>query len=800
MRSLLPVTLWLLASACQPSVPALGGFTLPATKAGPTVTAGPDVLLDGTGARAGVGKAGVEMKYGSFKFTEGPTPWVEGATFSWTDVKPTGLRGEWKGPDGQAVVTLEATSPATGELRLEARAVAAGVNRLSLGFACADADHFLGFGAQADGVDHKGHVVPIWTSEPGIGKRMVDDQYPEVWFLEGTRHASSYGLPTWYSSRGYLGAVETDRRVVFDVCATDPSTFRVQAWDDHLVLWLFQGTSAQHPLTQATARVLGRPMRPPPLAFAPWNDAIFGPAEVRRVASVLRDGGVPSSVVWTEDFRGGLAGANDSYRLKEDWDLDPSLYPDAGALAAELKGQGFSWLAYFNTFLVRGNSIFDEATQGGHFVQNAQGEPYLFQGPTFQDTGLADLSREATREWVKGHLRKALDVGFGGWMADYGEWLPHDAKLASGEDALAAHNRYADEWTKLSAEVLAERAPDGEQRLFFARAGWLRSNEHVPVVWAGDQRTDFQQDDGLFTVLPLGLNLGLAGVSTFGHDLGGYQSATNPPSTRELFFRWTEVSALSPVMRTHHGTVPRQEWRFDADAETLAHYRRWAIVHQQLFPFFDAQSAEAEAAGFPIMRALALEYPDDPASWTLSDEYLLGGALLVAPVYVAGATSRDVHIPPGEWVSWRDGTRVQGPADLTVDAPLGEVPTYWRSGAVVPRLPPDVMSVLPAAGVKTLAQAEGERVLLVVPGTAGGFVERDGTRYGLNPTSRTLWAADGAALLACGSATQRGCVDKAGRFPVARLAQPATLDFPGGRLTMEGPALKTVDVEVLTAP
>lgn len=795
MRRLL---LWCcVLSACAPETPKLGGLDLVTTESSFAVRSGEATLLESATSAAPVatrvGKARYEMQYGSWRITDNTSGWTEGRRFHWDQVTGQRAEGTWKTADDVPVMTVTAVSQAMGTVALGFKASDPATNRLSLAFRCEDADRFLGFGEQADAVDHHGHTIALWTSEPGIGKRMEDDETPDLWFLQGTRHASSFGLPVWMSNRGYQGVVGSDARSVFEVCSKQSDVFRVEVWANEATLFLFAGTPTQA-LALSTSTLLGHPMRPPPLAFAPWNDAIYGPDEVRRVARVLRENHIPSAAIWTEDFRGGTQSATD-YRLTEEWDVDRTLYPDPEGLAAELSDAGFSWQAYFNTFVVKDTRVYAEAVDGGHLVGSADGGAYLFSGVTFTPTGLADLSRPATREWVKGYLRRALDVGFTGWMADYGEWLPHDAVLASGEDPLQAHNRYAREWALLNAEVLAER-DDDTQRLFFARAGWLGSNAITPVVWAGDQRTDFEPDDGLPTVVPMGINLGLAGVSTFAHDIAGYQSKTNPNSTKELFFRWTELGALTPVMRTHHGIDPTHNWHFDSDAETLAHYARWARFHLQLYPYLDASAAEAEAAGTPLMRSLVFAAPNDPRAWTVSDEYLLGGALLVAPVLTQGATSRTVYLPAGDWVSWDGATSVSGPGEVTVDAPVSELPLFVRRGTCVPRLPERVETVLPAGpGVVTLEQVWNERSLYLVTGGASRFVERDGTGYEVETASGTDFAEGGAALTDCVGA-ERGCVDRSGAHPVVRMTGSSALSFPGGTLTITGPA-RTIDVEVV---
>jgi len=696
-RSLLVV----LFAACSQPVVRAGDFTLSATATGFSLTgAGGGVLIDGASLSTRTSRARIELQYGSFKFGEPGAPaWVDSDRFA---VTRDGVEA------GNARAKLR--SPSEGVIALDLEALDPSVNRLALSFACRPDDAFLGFGAQADALNHKGHKVPIWTSEPGIGKYDADDPIDDLWYLVGTRHASSYGLPTWLSNRGYVGALEFDGRSIFDLCAADANRVRIELWASKATLWFYTGADPAQALERATAGVLGRPMRPPPVAFAPWNDAIYGADTVRGVAHALRDAGVPSSVIWTEDFRGGRD-TSMGYRLEEEWALDPALYPDAGGLSRELESLGFDWHAYFNTFIVEDTHVWDEALDGGHFVAGDGGTPRLFSGVTFKPSGLADLSRPATREWVKSYLQRAVDVGFSGWMADFAEWLPHDAVLASGEDPMLAHNRYPLEWAKLNAEVL------GRDRVFFMRSGWFGSNAVTPVVWAGDQRTDFQRDDGMPTVVPMGLGLGLGGVSTYGHDIAGYNSTGTVPSTKDVFFKWTVLGALSPVMRTHHGLSARQNWRWDSDAETIAHYRQWASFHLRLFPYLDGASVEAETRGLPLMRALALQFPGE--SWDIADEYLLGPSMLVAPLMTAEAM-RLVHLPAGTWVKL-DGTKVEGPADVMDD---GRSPVWLEAGAIVPMLP---------AGVQTLkGRLPAEREVLVVPGAEGRFVERDGTTYVLS--------------------------------------------------------------------
>lgn len=762
-------------------------------------------------------KANIEMQYGSFRFFEPSGGWLGATRFERrADGDGNGrvhlVARAGDGADATELGHLALHSPGEGVLVVTLRPAASqpgGLNRSALAFTCAPGDRFLGFGGQSDALDHRGHTVPIWISEPGIGKSDSDDA-PDLWMLQGARHGASFGLPTWLSQRGYVGAVASDARSVFEVCSKDDEVFRMETWQDTLELHLYWGPGPKQALERATAGILGRPPQPPPVAFAPWHDAIHGSQNVRDIARLLRERGVPSSVLWTEDFRGGRDVSGQGYRLKEEWHLDRTLYPDAEALAAELHGMGFAWHAYFNTFLVEGTRVYEEALRDGHFVLGQDGQPDLWSGVTFKPTGLADLSRPQTREWVKSYLHEALDQGFDGWMADYGEWLPTWAKLHSGEDPLLAHNRYPREWVKLNHEVLQERAGDGRQRLFFARAGWLGSTAYTPVVWAGDQRTDFQRDDGMPTVVTMGLNMGLGGVSTWGHDIAGYQSSTNPPSTREVYFRWTSLGALSPVMRTHHGLSARENWWFGKDEATLTHFARWASLHIRLFPYLDGASVEAETKGLPLMRALPLEFPEDARLWEVHDQYLLGPSLLVAPVLAEGATSRSVLLPEGAWHrlgtdATAHGTHT-GPGELQAEAEVTELPFFGRAGGIVPLLPHGVQTLLPAEPpVVDLDDVNDRRELWVFAGASGEFQERDGTRYRLVHDGASgapgQFTETGNILPTCppDAPAERGCVDRSVNPVRVRLAGGGPLGFAGHTLLLEhapghaGPP-RTVDV------
>jgi hypothetical protein len=441
-----------------------------------------------------------EMQFGSFKpTTVANGPWRvatalerDGASISLkengSEIARVGLTTPEEGHLVFELFPVDEPDPATPERRM----------RLSMGFACDANDHFIGLGSQTWDVDHRGQTVPMFVSEQGVGKSMTDD-YGNLWGLEGQRHSSHAPIPEFLSKRGYIFVAETDRRALVALCSERETAARIEV-DLPAKFHLFDGPKPVQAIERATG-TFGRPRMPPLVSFAPWLDAIFGSENVRRVAEKLRSEGIPGSVIWTEDWRGGdLKG--DDYSLKEEWEVDRTLYPDFEALADDLHDLGFDFHVYFNPFVYEGSKAWSETAPNGFLVKQADGEPYTFQGAKFTATGLIDLTNPDARDWAIGKMQAAIELGADGWMNDFAEWLPMDGVVASGP-SYEVHNVYPVLWQEVAREAI-DTAFDGRDRLFFARSGWFGTPELVDVFWAGDQRTSFDVDDGLPTIIPMG--------------------------------------------------------------------------------------------------------------------------------------------------------------------------------------------------------------------------------------------------------------------------------------------------------
>jgi len=683
------------------------------------------------------GEATYETRFGSFKIEEtADDEWVSGSKM--TDLVAFDDRFQFAvaSADDDVILRGEVILYDTGHLGLE---LVAEQNRIKLGLACDESDHFVGLGSHAMDVDHKGRDVFLFVSEPGVGKS-DDNNYTGDWFITGQRSAASIPIPAWVTSRGTAWRIETDVYARLDVCAADSEVLDIEVWEDVMELHLFDGPT---PL-EARARMsdwVGRPPLPPPWAFAPWNDAIFGTESVLDFAEFLRDNEIPSSAIWSEDWRGG-EWKSYGYRIAQNWTVDEELYPNFEDMTQTLEEMGIGFQAYFNPNINSHADIFEEARDAGYLIANEDGTPHLMQGAegALNELGLLDLTNPDAREYAKSYLHRVIEQGADGWMADYAEWTPIDGVVFYDDSSPEeAHNRFPQLWHELNDEVAEEAGLTGQMGIYY-RSGHRSAPRTANIVWAGDQRTSFDADDGLPTVIPIGLGLAAAGVPFYGHDIAGYQFIGNSPGTKELFFRWTMLGALSPIMRTHHGIKVDENWDLDDDEESTAHWKRYAELHVQLYPYLRGLALRAVDDGDPLWIPMGLVHPDDDQAWPITDQYYFGEALLVAPVVTQSSaedfsTERTVYLPEGRFVPWlTEGEAITGPTEVSLTVPIDEVPAYLRAGGIVPMTSEPALTLREVDGMRDLSSTEGNRTVYIGLGEDGSFTEDSGASYRLTGT------------------------------------------------------------------
>jgi alpha-glucosidase (family GH31 glycosyl hydrolase) len=536
----------------------------------------------------------------------------------------------------------------------------------------------------------------------GLGERFVKlDQRQRRWvatvrdLIFAEPEDTYFYLPLLYSSAGYAVLLDTDARTTWEIHTFAAGATRAIVPLPTVDLILFRGQPRR--LVELATAKTGRPPMPPPWTFGVWKTTLGGTETVFREAERLRRERLHVSACWVYDFydeeTNSGCGTAGHYL--------PGPYPDLRALTRGLHDAGYRALGYVQPCIFTGSSPYAEAESNGYLVRGPDGAPAVipYFNPKnrsgvsdFLEHGGAyvDLTNPSAAAWYADMLRRTLDFGFDGWMQDMGEHIPDDARLFDGTTGIETHNRYPLLYHRLAHGVFQPR----DDVVVFARSGGLGSVPHVTAMWGGDQHCDWTSDRGLPSVLPAGPTAGLAGVAAWGPDIGGIVDGADGGRAgldEELWLRWCQYGALTPIMRDHGGFKwgaarlgrPVDLWSSD---RTVAMFRDYADLHLRLFPYFRRLAREANESGVPIIRALFLEYPMYREAWTIPNEYLLGEDLLVAPVYVSGARTRTVWFPPGEWVSWWDGTRLAGPTWADVPAPLDQIPLFQRAGSTIPML------------------------------------------------------------------------------------------------------------------
>ena len=748
--------------------------------------------------RTGVGEPRIESRFGAFRIDLGALAWSVPAGPPRIETSDT-LRLVWATEAGDVALTFAQYTGGGLHVGVDAPAPIAGAE---LSVACAEGEGFFGLGTQVTGLDLRGRTYPLWTQEQGIGKPETGQGFP----ISHAPEAAYAPMGIWHSSAGFSALVGTDVYSDLDLCKTSAERWSLRSYGEAPSFVLLPGATLRDRL-QALGELVGRPTMPPPWTFAPWNDAVGGPARLHEVAERLRSREIPSSALWSEDWIGGQQTAA-GFRLSYAWEWDPARYPDLATEISALHDRGFAFLAYFNSFVPEPTRMWDEGVAGGYLVEHEDGSVYSFIDPGFRNAGLADLSNPEAVAWMVGYQRRAVtDLGIDGWMADFAEWLPWDARLASGESGWQAHNRYPLDFQRANRQSLSEARP-GEPAnwVYFARSGWASIHGSTaaiaPALWAGDQNTDWDRDDGLPSVIPLGVNAGLSGVSMFGSDIAGYTSVLNPNTDKELFLRWSALGAFHPLMRTHHGSDECGNWSFDRDEDTLVHYRRYATLHTLLYPYLHTLLAASVARGLPALRHPYLVEPEQPALWRdTRDVFFLGDALWIAPVVERGAVSRSVRLPGAGWWPLFGDAPLEDAADATdyvheIDAPATEVPVFVRPGTALPLLPfaPATFYGATEPGVTSLADVEGRYRIALYPSAAGDVSgEAEGFRVsgaGLLGDTAPDWAGatlDGAPLPDCHEASpDASCRHQAG---VILRGAGGRIELGTGHLTVESPTV-----------
>ncbi len=547
------------------------------------------------------------------------------------------------------------------------------INRFWISIQAYPSEAIYGCGEQYSELNLRGREIPLWVEEQGIGRGSPP--------ITGDWYTTYYPQPSFVSSNNYFCHVEATSYSKFDF--KDENFHRLHMWciPERILIGKFE-TALE--VVSKLSDYLGRQPELPDWAFdGIWLGIQGGPDIVEQKIVNAVEKGVKIAAVWCQDWQ-GIRILPSGKHLFWNWEYDNRIYPDLPIFIKKLNEKGIKFLGYINSFLAMDGELYKEASKKDFCIKDQEGNDYSVQTDS-QKATMIDLSNIEAKNWLKSIIkRNMIDIGLNGWMADYGEYLPTDAILHSGESSELYHNKYPVIWAKTVLEAVKEANKLGDI-VFFTRAGYSGISKYTPLVWAGDQLVNWSLDDGLASVIPAGISLGICGIGYFHSDIGGFHAFKEFKRDKEIFMRWAELEVFSPVMRSHEGVNPSLNWQFDSDDECLEHLAKMSQIYVHLKPYYKKISKEYIEKGLPLIRACYMHYEFDSELHKLKYQYLLGRDLLVAPVYQPNISKWRIYFPDDIWIHiWSEKEYSKGWHE--VETPLGEPPSFYRKSSTFSQL------------------------------------------------------------------------------------------------------------------
>ena len=560
---------------------------------------------------------------------------------------------------------------------------ARGVALMSDSFASSSSEGFYGFGGRHNVLNQHGLALSSWVNEeniPGLGSPGTPSaiQYPNG------PAAAFYPQAQFISSHDYGFLLDQPQLAWFRLDSDRPNAWSVSAAATSLSYVVAPGAPTQA-IADLTA-LTGRQPAPPEWALGPTLDRL-----VRNRTETLSDyeTNLKQDITNIDRYHLPLT----SYRI-EGWRMrnadndgivlyNPPVLSFAlqSKIVRDLKARHIHPLAYLRPFITPG-SLPDRR---GFTVRTATGRTYTTTGTLQQNIALLDFTNPAAVRWWKGEVAKVLNLGFDGFMADFGEEVIADMHFHNRQTGVTMHNQYPILYAKATREAIDayNRSHRNRHTWFYNRSGYTGTpgsaayeGGNVP----GDEATYWGQGSGLRSVSEDMLNRAVGGAFGYTTDIGGYYNYTTPSTTKELFLRWSEWAALTPIFRLHGAgrTGTHTPWSFDL--QTVKIYNALSRLHEQAAPLILKLWTTADRNGIPPTRPLWLEFPGDRRAAAQQQEWTLGDDVLVAPVVTEGATSRSVYFPRGCWRDPQTRLTEHGPRTALVSAPLATLPFFFRCG------------------------------------------------------------------------------------------------------------------------
>lgn len=504
-----------------------------------------------------------------------------------------------------------------------------------------------------------------WIKQENLALNSYEPTYLQVPFV-----LNPYGQG-WY----FDGA--TSMLLTFD---KKGKSFNTTIKDNKFVLYNFFGENPKEVLQKYTS-LLGRQPELPDWAYGVWLNLLEGQDSVLAKASRLKEHEMPVTAIWMFDM--------DDPNTSTGWPYwSKGTYSDYRKLTDSLHSLGYKALTYLRPFGYKDllyykfdnpfYLLYDSLGVILHSREELQGPRYS----TFMKEGQYDFYNPMMGKLWKDVLTELLiKDNFDGWMEDFGDigysydnekniWKPLDFGLDYPITNAEYANAYPLVYHKLTHEV-SSTIKDGIAT--FSRSGSAGTASYSRMIWAGDQHANWDKRIGYPSAISSGISCGLSGYSNWTCDV-----LCDSPS-RELWKRWVQFAAFTPLMRDHLWTNNPTAIDIWTEKETFEYFKKYARIHMDLVPYIQEASKKYRETGTPVIRHMMLDFPQDKETYSCEYQYMFGDKYLVAPVVDEGATNKDIYFPKGEWKSfWKDETIISNGEWINVEAQVDYIPVYER--------------------------------------------------------------------------------------------------------------------------
>lgn len=514
--------------------------------------------------------------------------------------------------------------------------------------------------------------LSVGESIYGFGEKFTtfvkNGQSVDIWNADGgTSSEQSYkSIPFYMSSNGYGVLVNHPEHVSFEVASDTVSRVSFTVDGERLEYFIIGGENPLEVIENYTT-LTGKPGLPPAYSFGLWLTTSFTTSYDEETVTSFIDGmaerDIPLQVFhfdcfWMKEFQWC------------DFEWDSRQFPDPKGMLSRLKDRGLQLCVWINPYIGQRSKLFAEGMEKGYFIKNKDGS--VFQADMWQPgMAIVDFTNPDASAWYADKLKELCAVGIDSFKTDFGERIPTDVCYFDGSDPVKMHNYYTQMYNKVVFDVLKEYYGENKACLF-ARSATV-GGQQFPVHWGGDCSAEYES---MAETLRGGLSLCSSGFGYFSHDISGFEATASP----DIYKRWSAFGLMSTHSRLHGNSSYRVPWLFDEESVDVL--RHFTILKGKMMPYLFSNAVTTSTTGVPMMRAMALQFADDPACLSLDKQYMLGDSLLVAPIFNEDGIAQ-YYVPAGTWTDLQTGEEFEGGRFYTTEHDYFSLPLLVKPNTIM---------------------------------------------------------------------------------------------------------------------